>query len=128
MGESGVAGKTVLDRITLAGIELRPRLGAEPGEQRIPQRCLADLTIWGDFEAAAATDNLAAAVDYSKILAKAKEVSLAQGYNLLETLAYRLGRAVIEGFPVHRVSVRVRKRPASMAETLEYVEVEVEQA
>jgi len=123
-----LAGKTALDRITLAGIELRPRLGTEPGEQRIPQRCTADLTIWGDFEAAAATDSLAAAVDYSKILAKAKEVSLAQGYNLLETLAYRLARSVLEGFPVHRVNVKVRKRPASMAEMLEYVEVEVEQS
>jgi dihydroneopterin aldolase len=123
-----LAGKKALDRITLAGVELRPRLGAEPGEQRIPQRCTADITIWGDFEAAAATDSLAAAVDYGKILAKAKEISLAQGYNLLEALAYRLGRAILEGFPVHRVNVKVRKRPASMAEALECVEVEVEQS
>lgn len=121
-----MAAKPVLDRIVLAGIRLQPRLGVTPGERRMAQSCTADLTVWGDFEAAAATDELAAALDYSRILAKVVEVAHEREYNLLETLAYRLGRAVLEAFPAHRVNVRVRKQPAALVGQLDHVEVEVE--
>lgn len=116
----------MLDRIVLAGIRLRPRLGVTPGERRTPQFCTADLTVWGDFEAAAATDELGAALDYSRILAKVVEVAHEREYNLLETLAYRLGRTVLEAFPAHRINVRVRKQPAALVDQLDHVEVEVE--
>jgi 7,8-dihydroneopterin aldolase/epimerase/oxygenase len=116
------------DRLVLVGIKLRPRLGVTPGERRFPQSCSADLIIWGDFEAAAATDDLSAALDYSKILAKVLDVAHQREYNLLETLAYRLGRAVLESFPAHRITVKVRKQPASLIEKLDHVEVEVEQS
>lgn len=123
-----MVAKSALDRITLVGIRLRPRLGVTPGERRTPQSCTADISIWGDFEAAASTDDLAATLDYSKILAKAVEVAHQREYNLLETLAYRLGRAVLQGFPAHRVSVKVRKQPAALSDQLDHVEVEVEQS
>lgn len=116
------------DRLALIGIKLRPRLGVTPGERRFPQTCSADITIWGDFEAAAATDDLSAAIDYSRILARIIEVAHQSEYNLIETLAYRLGRVVLEAFPAQRVSVKVRKQPASLAERLDHVEVEVEQS
>ncbi|MBZ5498341.1 MAG: dihydroneopterin aldolase [Acidobacteriia bacterium] len=122
-----MADRSRLDRLALVGIKLRPRLGVTPGERRFPQFCTADLTIWGDFEAAASTDELAAALDYSRILAKVIEVAHQREYNLLETLAYRLGRAVLEAFPAQRVSVKVRKQPATLTEKLDHVEVEVEQ-
>ena len=121
-----LAAKATLDRIVLSGIKLQPHLGVTPGERRTAQSCTADLTVWGDFEAAAATDDLAAALDYSKILARVVEVAHEREYNLLETLAYRLGRSVLEAFPAHRVNVRVQKRPAALAGKLDYVEVEVE--
>ncbi len=123
-----MAVKSMLDRIVLVGIRLRPHLGVTPGERRAPQSCTADLTVWGDFEAAAATDDLAAALDYSRILAKVVEVAHEREYNLLETLAYRLGRAVLEAFPAHRINVRVRKQPAALVDQLDHVEVEVEQS
>ncbi len=121
-----MTAKSPLDRIVLAGIKLQPRLGVTPGERRAPQSCTADLTLWGDFEAAAATDDLTAALDYSKILAKVIEVAHKHEYNLLETLAYRLGRAVLETFPAHRIKVRVRKHPAALVPQVDHVEVEIE--
>jgi 7,8-dihydroneopterin aldolase/epimerase/oxygenase len=121
-----MAVKLILDRMVLAGIKLQPRLGVTPGERRVTQHCTAELSVWGDFEAAAATDNLAAAIDYSGILAKVVAVAHEREYNLLETLAYRLGRAVLECFPAHRVRVRVCKQPVALADRLDHVEVEVE--
>lgn len=123
-----MAIKSRQDRLALVGVRLRPRLGVTPGERRFPQACTADITIWGDFEAAAATDELAAALDYSRILAKVIEVAHQREYNLLETLAYRLGRAVLESFPAQRVGVRVVKRPATLMDKLDHCEVEVEQS
>lgn len=116
------------DRLALIGIKLRPRLGVTPGERRFPQHCTADIAIHGDFEAAASGDDLAAASDYSKLLAKVIEVAHEREYNLLETLAYRLGRSVLEAFPAHRVNVKVRKQPATLMDKLDHVEVEVEQS
>ena len=119
--------RTREDRITLTGIKIRPRIGVTPGERRLPQPCQADVAIFGDFEAAASTDSLDRAINYSQVLSKVLEAAHAREYNLLETLAYSLGRAILQSFPARRVAVKVRKRPMSLAEKLDYIEVEVEQ-
>ena len=114
------------DRITIAGIKLRPRIGVSPGERRLPQPCDADVTLWGDFEAAAGSDSLRKAVDYSLVLQHVIEIAHSRPYNLVETLSYAIGRGVLQRFPVSRVRVRLRKRPASLDGQIDHVEVEVE--
>ncbi len=115
------------DRITLAGVRLLPKIGVTPGERRLPQPCDADVTLWGDFEAAGTTDALDRALDYSKVLSRVIEIAHAREYNLLETLAYRISREILQGFPARKVSVRVRKRPTALMDELDFIEVEVEQ-
>ncbi len=117
-----------LDKLTLAGVKLRPRIGVSPDEKRFPQPCQADVVLWGDFEAAAAADSLERAINYSRVLATVLETAHARKYNLLETLAYRIARALLEAYPADRVRVRLRKRPASLMAKLDFVEVEVESA
>lgn len=111
----------------LANVKLMPRIGVTTGERRQPQLCQADVTVWGDFNAAAATDDLDRALNYSKIYEKITESSQAKEFSLLETLAYQLARDVLRSFPVHKVNVRLRKRPASLVDKLDFVEVEVEE-
>jgi dihydroneopterin aldolase len=123
-----MAAKSPQDRLALVKIRLQPRIGVTPGERRFPQPCTADIIVWGDFEAAAATDALTAALDYTAILARVVEVAHMREYNLVETLAYKLARGVLEAFPVQRVKVKVRKQPAGLADKLDYVEVEVDQS
>jgi dihydroneopterin aldolase len=123
-----MAAKSPQDRLALIKIRLQPRIGVTPGERRIPQPCTADIIVWGDFEAAAATDALPAALDYTAILARVFEVAHMREYNLVETLAYKLARGVLEAFPVQRVNVKVRKQPAGLTDKLDYVEVEVDQS
>ena len=116
------------NRLTLANIQLMPRIGVTPGERRLPQLCQADVTVYGDFSAAASTDELDNAINYSKIHAAVLGSSHEREYNLIETLAYQIARDVLRSFPATRVSVRVRKRPASLAGKLDFVEVEVEES
>ena len=114
------------DRITLTGVKLHPRIGTTAEERSAPQECQADLTLWGDFEAAASTDSLDKSVDYSRVLSVVQQTAGAREYSLVETLAYRIVRKVLENFPVSRVSIRLRKRPASLLDQIDCVEVEVE--
>jgi len=127
-GKPNLMVKRRQDRLTLAGVKLQPRLGVTPGERRFPQACIADISVWGDFEAASATDELADAMDYSRILATVVQTAHVREYNLLEALAYRLAREVLEAFPAHRVTVKVRKQPATMTDRLDHVEVEVDES
>jgi dihydroneopterin aldolase len=120
--------KTSQDQITLAGVKLYPRIGTGGEEKNAPQECLADLTLWSDFEAAAATDALEKSIDYCRVLLIMQETAAAQEYNLIETLAYRIVRAVLRSFPASRVRIKLRKRPAVLAGQIEYVEVEIEES
>jgi dihydroneopterin aldolase len=112
----------------LAGIRIYPRIGTTPEERSSPQECHADLVIWGDFEAAASTDCLDKSVDYTRVLATIQQISMAQEYNLVETLAYRIVRKLLQEFPISRVSVKVRKRPENLRGQIDFVEVEVEES
>jgi dihydroneopterin aldolase len=91
----------------------------------LPQPCEADLTIWGDFEAAATTDSLDKAIDYTRLLELVFATADAREYNLLESLAYRIAREILQAFPAQRVGVRVRKRPASLVDKVDHIEVEM---
>jgi len=93
----------------------------------LPQPCEADITVWGDFEAAASTDALDTALDYCQVLERVLTTAHAREYNLLEALAYRIAREILESFPASRVRVKVRKRPLVLLENLDFVEVEVEE-
>ena len=114
------------DRITLAGVKIHPRIGTTPEEREFPQECEVDLVLCGDFQAAAFTDSLDKSIDYSQVLSLVVRIAVEREYNLVETLAYRIVREVLQGFPVDRVSVKVRKRPASLLGQISFVEVEVE--
>jgi dihydroneopterin aldolase len=87
-----------------------------------------DLVLWGNFEAAASTDALENSIDYVRVLSVVQQTASAREYNLVETLAYRIVRSVLQSFPVSRVSVKVRKRPESLREKIGFVEVEIEES
>jgi dihydroneopterin aldolase len=123
-----VAPKKKEDRITVAGIKLYPHIGTTPEEKATTQECEAFLTVWVDLQGAASLDDIDRSVDYSKIMETAQKTASACEYNLIETLAYRIARKVLVDFPVSRVRVRLRKRPASMRNSVDYVEVQVEES
>ena len=120
--------KTFQDRITLVGIKLYPCIGVAAGERNLAQACEADVTVWGDFAAAASTDSLDKSLDYCKLLATIQDTALSRKYNLLETLAYRMAHDVLQSYPASRVRVCVKKRPASLLDKVDFIEVEVEES
>jgi len=123
-----VVRKTREDQITLVGIKLNPHIGTTPEERVNSQECQADLTIWGDFEGAASLDSLDGSIDYCQVLATVQQTASSREYNLLETLAYGIVRVVLQGFPISRARIKLRKRPASLRGEIDFVEVEVEES
>ena len=83
------------DRIIIRNLELRSVIGVEDWERLMPQRLVVDIEVRGDFSAVAESDDLADAVDYQEICAKAGEVAAEGEYRLLETLADRVAKAVL---------------------------------
>lgn len=123
-----MAFKESQDKITLAGVKLLVHIGTSEDERRTRQECSADLTVWADLEAASATDSLEKSIDYSQILKTMQRIAGNVEYNLIETLAYRIVRSVLQSFPVSRVRIKLRKRPTALAAQLDFVEVEVEES
>jgi dihydroneopterin aldolase len=123
-----MAPKTRDDSITILRIKLSARIGTTVEERQAPQECEADLTVWADFEAAAAADLLDRSVDYCRILENAKQIAAERAYNLVETLAYAIVRSTLQKFAISRARIKLRKRPAGLLNQIDYIEVEVEES
>jgi 7,8-dihydroneopterin aldolase/epimerase/oxygenase len=111
----------------LAGVRIYPRIGTTPEERSNPQECEVDLTIWCNFEAAAATDSIDNSIDYCRILEEVQGIARAREYALVETLGYGISRTILQKFPVNRVNVKLRKQPAVLLDQIEFIEIEVEE-
>jgi len=97
------------DRILITGIQFHGYHGVRHEEQQLGQRFVVDLTLSLDLAAAAKADNLAATVDYERVCALVVEVGTGERFKLLEALAGRIASAILEKFPVRKVTVRVTK-------------------
>jgi 7,8-dihydroneopterin aldolase/epimerase/oxygenase len=128
LGESVLNQKLNNDKVLLSGIKIRPHLGVDASERKIPQDCEVDVGVWEDCEAGASSDDLSRVLDYTRILKKVLEIADSREYALLESLAYSITKGILHAFAVAKVSVKVRKRPVALAGMLDYVEVEVEES
>jgi dihydroneopterin aldolase len=71
-------------------------------------------------------DRLEDAIDYREIAACVREISDANRFRLLETLATAVADAIVQRFAVARVRVRVRKPDVLLDTPVEHSAVTVE--
>lgn len=105
----------VTDRVLVHDLAIDCIVGERPHEREIPQRVRLDLELAVDCAPAAASDRLADAVDYVAVAALASRVCVEGRFHLVETLADRVAWAVLDAFPAHAVTVRVRKPAGVLA-------------
>ncbi|HEU5003600.1 MAG TPA: dihydropteroate synthase [Actinomycetota bacterium] len=113
------------DRVVLRGLEVFAFHGVHPEEQAKGQPFLIDVEAWLDLAPAAHSDDLSAALDYSRLAATLRSVATQQRYDLIETLAGRLAAAVLAEAGVTRAVVRVAKPQAARALGARDIAVEV---
>ena len=70
---------------------------------------LGVLTIEMDLEKSGRSDRMSDTIDYALVHKKVIEVGRGNSYKLLETFALKLLDEFLAGFPIDRVTVRVRK-------------------
>ncbi len=97
------------DRLRLEGIDVYAHHGAHPAERELGQRFVVDVDLEADLEAAALSDDLARGIDYAAVHRVVVATATGASFHLIETLAGRLCRELLAGFPAARVRVTVHK-------------------
>ncbi|MEZ4389341.1 MAG: dihydroneopterin aldolase [Candidatus Krumholzibacteriia bacterium] len=98
-----------MDRITLAGIDVYAHHGVHPAERELGQRFKVDVELYGDWSEAARSDHLGDALDYVGVHGRVREVCADTSFQLLESLAAAICRALLRDHAVDRVVVTVQK-------------------
>lgn len=104
-----------VDRIVLEGMSFSGRHGVRPAEREQTQEFKVTVELEADLSEPGRTDRLEDTVDYTKVRAVARQVIEGEPAKLLETLAARIADGVLALPNVAAVTVRVAKRPPSMA-------------
>jgi 7,8-dihydroneopterin aldolase/epimerase/oxygenase len=107
-------------RIVLAGIRAVGRHGANPGERLEPQEFVVDLDLTVDVS----EDSLDATVDYRVVADAVKDQVQNGSFELLETLAEAVARAVYQFSGISRATAVVHKPSAARSMGVEDVSAE----
>ena len=107
-------------RVSLRGIRAEGRHGANPGERLASQAFVVDLDVVVDVE----EDALDATADYRALVDAARDAVAGNSFELLETLADAVARAVYASEPVRRVVAVVHKPAAAGSIGIEDVAAE----
>lgn len=111
------------DRIQLRGLTVRGRHGVFEHERRDGQPFVVDLTVWIDLDRAAASDDLADALDYGELARRAADIVAGPPKNLIEAVAAEVAEDVMRDERVHSVEVVIHKPQAPIP--LEFDDVAV---
>ncbi|WP_308646012.1 dihydroneopterin aldolase [Nocardia cyriacigeorgica] len=87
--------RRVRDRIELRGLRVFGHHGVFDHEKRDGQEFVVDLTVWVDFTAAAASDDLVDTVDYGALADLAVSIVAGPPRDLIETVVAEIADAVM---------------------------------
>ncbi|WP_081706112.1 dihydroneopterin aldolase [Nocardia sp. CNY236] len=111
------------DRIELRGLRAHGHHGVFDHERRDGQEFVVDLTVWVDFTAAAASDDLADTVDYSVLAERAVGIVQGPAHHLIETVAAHIADDVLADPRIESVEVVVHKPAAPIPQSFTDVRV-----
>jgi dihydroneopterin aldolase len=97
------------DTVSIRGLSVRAVIGVYDWEREIEQDLTFGVDMAVDVARVAATDDVADAVDYSKVAATVRSVVQDGKFQLIETAADRVAERILAGFPVGWVRVEVAK-------------------
>ena len=98
-----------MDHIFIRDLEIETRVGFHKRERVVPQKIRLGLEIGIANQAVFSSDSVADCIDYGKVTVRIRELLAGQHYNLVEALAERVARLVIEEFGAAWVKVSAAK-------------------
>ncbi|WP_280269447.1 dihydroneopterin aldolase [Nocardia wallacei] len=105
------------DRIELRGLRAYGHHGCFDFERRDGQEFVVDITLWLDFTAAAASDELGDTVDYGALAGRAVAIVEGEPRNLIETVVSEIADDVMTDPRVAAAEVVVHKPSAPIPHT-----------
>ena len=112
------------DVILLEGIQVPAALGVTAAERRVRRPVTLDVEVERDLREAGRTDNIRSTVHYKRVYEIVEDVAGNQEHKLVEALAQRIAKAVLEKFDARAITVTVRK-PTPIAGVLQHAGVRV---
>jgi dihydroneopterin aldolase len=97
------------DRIFVDNLRVPCRVGLTPAERGEPQEIVVDVSIFLSLARAARGDEVKDSVNYRDVKERISAFATGRKFSLLETVAEGIAGALLDSFPVERVSVKVRK-------------------
>ena len=101
-----------MDIIFLGGLEVETVIGIYDWERKIKQKIILDLEMAHDIQQAAATDDIAYALDYKSVSDRVVEVVENSEYFLVETLIEKIAETLLQEFHIPWVKIRLNKKGA----------------
>ncbi len=98
-----------MDKVLIRGLKVNATVGIHDWEQQISRPLIFDVTLETDIRAAAASDEVADAVDYAAVSQRIMDVVQASRPKLLETLLEKICASLLEAFNVQSVRIKVDK-------------------
>ena len=103
------SGDRALDIIFIEALRVDTVIGVYDWERRIRQPVVIDLEMGTEIARAAASDDVADALDYKSVSKRVQQFVGESSFFLVETLAERIAALVLDEFPVPWVQVKLNK-------------------
>ena len=101
---------TVGDKLIIKDLVAECRVGVSDSERATPQPIWVDVELAIDAAAAAAQDDVRAAVDYARLVSVVRQQMQSKPYRLLETLTEDLAGVILKTFATPEVRILAKKR------------------
>ena len=98
-----------MDKIIIEDLKIETTIGAYDWEQQIKQTISLHIELSVDTAAAAQSDELTDAVDYSKICDRLTDLVSNNQFKLLEPLAYKIIEVLQQEFYISHIKLRLSK-------------------
>lgn len=112
-------------RVLVAGIRFHAFHGLSKLEKQIGVRHCVDVSLTTEIGRPAETDRIEDAIDYREVHDLVVRIGRQNSFSLIETLAVRLARELLQRFACAAVVVRVRKETPVLDGMVDSVGVEV---
>lgn len=109
------------DKVVVSGLAIHAKHGCHAEERRTGGPFEVDITVEGDFSAAASSDEIDDAIDYVTLMDLAKD-EMSKPRNLIETVAKELADRILDQFAsVDNVEVTIKKLQPPVEHHIGYV-------
>jgi dihydroneopterin aldolase len=113
------------DLIEIRGLKVRGKHGVTPEERANDQPIVVSLAARIDTRQASRFDDIGSTLDYEEAVMIVSKIVGGESFQLIETLADRIARALLANHRVLDVWVRVSKPEVQLGEDVDEVAVEI---